>query len=494
MIAALGTVTADEGLGDFCDGLDRFLAKKVDAHAIDASHSLPPGLLSQLAELGVFGVSIPEAWGGSGLGLAGAAAVVETIARHDRSVATTVGLHLGLGTRGIVAYGTDVQRARWLPELAAGTRLGAFATTEPSAGSDLSRLATRARLDPATDRLRVDGQKAFVTNGGLAQTFTVAAATEGLGGAASGQNLLILDRADGIVVGAEEKKLGLRGSSTTPIYFDGLDIPMDRILGPPGAGHHIIGAVLAFGRTAMAAGCNGTAAAAIKLATAHVVGRRQFGKSLSDQPVVRLQLVDMAAGLFAMQAIVHATCQAEDDGDLLERLSVVAKVYCSDTDWQICDMALQLQGGSGFLEESGAPLLLRDARITRIFEGANDVLLSRLGALELTRPADPADDIVSIHPICELVRETREGGLKYFGLKLLRDPVRLHQLGRLAMLRDVAVAVVTHTGPSPDAETVALCKHALLRLTQAAESAAIAPPDYSDLNAIAESIFKAVNL
>ncbi|MCB9734555.1 MAG: acyl-CoA dehydrogenase family protein [Deltaproteobacteria bacterium] len=474
----------------FADELSRFLAERVDPARVDADHRLPEGLLGELAELGVFGVSIPERWGGSELGLGGACTLVEALAHRDRAVATTVGLHVGLGTRGLVAFATDAQRDRWLPDLASGRRLAAFATTEPGAGSDLSRLATRARLDPATGRLRVDGQKIYVTNGGLARTYTIAVATEGLGGAAFGQNLLVLERDDGVVVGAEERKLGLRGSSTTSLFLDGVDVGVDRVIGAPGSGHKVIGQVLAFGRTAMAAGCTGTAWAALEGATRHVAERRQFGKPLAAQPVVRVQLADMVGGLLAMRAIVAATGRVEHDEAELERRSLAAKVFCSEMDWTICDTALQLHGGSGYVEETGAALLLRDARITRIFEGANDVLLSRLGALEMVRPSAPAATGTAADDVAALLVEVRAAwGGAADGLKVLRDPVRLHRLGRLAVLREVAVATAEHAAPGQAAQR----DHALARLRQAAEAAARVPTPTDHVDDVVDALLNAVS-
>lgn len=442
---------------EFCGSLTRYLEARVDALDNDRRGGIPANVLADLASLGAFGVSLPGSAGGSDLGLSGACAVVETLARADRAIATTVGLHLGLGTRGLVAFGDESQRQRWLPELAAGRAIAAFCATEPGAGSDLSRLQTR--VAPARSGwLQVDGHKIFVTNGGLAQVFTVAAASPTLGGA----SLIVLERGDrGLVVGAEEDKLGLRASSTTSLYFEGIEVPEDRLLGPPGQGHQLMAQILAWGRTIMASGCIGTARAAFELAGAHVSVRRQFGRTLASQPVVRRQLRDLDADLYAMHALVTSAAASAGDIALLERLSLAAKVYCSETDWSVCDRAIQLLGGLGYLEDSRAPLLLRDARITRIFEGANDVLLTRLGALELTRPRACPVSGTTADGLADEVIGVLEGWRGH-GLRVLREPRALHWLGRLVVLRDVAVAIAGRDGPDE------VAAHALARVVHAA--------------------------
>lgn len=432
-------------LSDFCGVLASFLAARVDPLAIDAAGAIPPAHLDELARLGALSVSLPASHGGAELGLVGATAVVDVIARRDRALATTVGLHLGLGTRALVTHGTAAQHDRWLPSLATGERIAAFSATEPAAGSDLSKIATRI-TPTATGRLRVDGQKIFVTNGGLAGLFTVAAASPGLGEASAGQSLIVLERSDaGLTIGPEEHKLGLRGSSTTPLFLDAVAVPADRLLGPPGHGQELIGEVLAWGRTIMAAGCAGTAHAALDLARAHVRERKQFGRALAHQPVVRAQLAEMGADLFTMRALIAHTAALEADRAALERASLVTKVIASDLDWQICDRALQLLGGMGYIEHSGAPLLLRDARITRIFEGANDVLLTRLGLLEAQHPKTPSEtgttaDAIQqeVHGVVAFLRDA-------LGLSLFRKHAELHWLGRLVAARDAALALVPYT-------------------------------------------------
>lgn len=441
-------MTADPGsevLEPVLDAVDRFVGEHVDAAAIDRSGRIPPRVLEGLADLGAFAITIPEAYGGAGLGLGAACRLVERLAVRDRSVATTVGLHLGLGTRALVARGTPAQRARWLPSLASGRTIAAFAATEAGAGSDLHAISTVAREDG--DGLRVDGAKIFVTNGGLAGLFTLLVSTPGLGGARRGHSLLVLEATDeGLGIGPEEDKLGLRGSSTTPLYLDGVRAPRDRVLGEPGQGMDAAHEVLAWGRAVMAAGCVGAAQAALTATAAHLSRRVQFGQPLGRFPVARRQLADMAATHFAMGAAVRHACEGPPEA--LAARSMAAKVLCSEGDWHVADTAVQLHGGVGFTEESGLPLLLRDARITRIFEGANDVLLVRLGGIEAVspvprtarRPRD-AELAASAEVVEGALRARRRELERTHGIGLLRRQPELHQLGRLVLLREVADAV-----------------------------------------------------
>ncbi|MCK6504005.1 acyl-CoA dehydrogenase family protein [Myxococcota bacterium] len=364
-------------VGALCDSLDR-LGHGLDARAIDREHRVPLATLGELAELGMMGLSLPVEHGGYGFGLWATGSAVARLARYDRSVATTVGLHLGLGSRGLVRFADPALQADTLPQMATGETLAAFAATEPDAGSDLGGIRTKATLEP-DGKLRLDGSKVYVTNGGLADLFTIVASSPGLGGARRGQTLFLLRKDDpGVQVGAEEEKLGLRGSSTTTVNLDEVRVGPERIIGQPGQGREHLAHILAWGRTAMAAGCCGTGHAAVDAALRHCAVRTQFGRPLQALPVVADQLEQAHALLFAMEALVrHAGCEEE----ALEARSLAAKIHASEGSWELADLAVQLHGGAGFVEETGVALLLRDARITRIFEGANDVLRIHLGLL-----------------------------------------------------------------------------------------------------------------
>ncbi|RME27123.1 MAG: hypothetical protein D6806_05135, partial [Deltaproteobacteria bacterium] len=360
-------------------GLDRFLRDRVDDAAIDERGSFGNEILEHARNLGLFGLSIPQEHGGFGFTLKACCEVVQRIAYHDRSLGVTVGLHAGLGTRPLVAYGSEELKGRHLPRMASGETIGCFCATEPEAGSDIASLKTRAVLDG--DRFVLNGSKAFVTNAGLAGLATVVARTDGLDGSRRGHSLLLVPLdLPGIELGPEEHKLGIRGSSTRPIYFEGVRLPRTNLLGEPNRGLDQLGYVLCWGRTIMAAGCLGLARRALRTATEHVAGRKQFGRALAQFPAVQRMLAERKTELHLMKLLLRACGQFEADRPgSISWESALAKVFCSEAAWRACDDCLQLHGGSGFIEDTGVALLLRDARIGRIFEGANEVLRHHMG-------------------------------------------------------------------------------------------------------------------
>ena len=359
----------------------RFLAAEVDGYAIDRDGAIPMAVRGGLARLGLFGMTLPEAYGGAGLSLGAACCVVAELARVDRSVAIMVGLHAGLGTRGLVELGTPALRARWLPRLASGDCIASFAATEAGAGSALTAIGTTGRLVGRS--LHLDGEKSYVTNGGFAGLFTVLVRTPGLGGDRAQSLVCVPADTPGVSTGLEEKKLGIRGSSTVTVSFDDVRVPIDHVLGTPGDGMRQASGLLAWGRTLMSAGCVGAARGALDATLAYVRGRRQFGSPIGDFAATRAHVAWMAARTHAMAALVRSVGDAQSAGDAIELDSTIAKVFCSEGAFEVCDRAVQLHGALGFLEETGVARILRDTRITRIFEGANDVLLLRIGAAAL---------------------------------------------------------------------------------------------------------------
>ena len=363
------------------DAVRAWGTKHLDAAAIEAAGRIPAAVLDAAKEMGLFGLTIPEAYGGAGLSMKAACRVVEELATFDRSVAVTIGLHNGLGIRGLVQYGSEALKQAYLPRLATGELVAAFAATEPNAGSDIASVTTTGRLaDDGT--LRVTGSKIYVTNGGFADTFTIIARTPGLGGGRRGHSLLLLTKdLPGVAPGREEVKLGLKGSSTTTLDLDDVPVPLDRVIGEPAKGLDLMNQVLAWGRTLMAAGCLGSARASFRLAAEYATTRRQFGRPIAEFGQVAQKVADMRATIYAMESVQRLTNGVLDDlGADIGWESSVVKVFNSEGAGQVADDALQLHGGAGYIEETGLARILRDGRITRIFEGANEVLRFHLSS------------------------------------------------------------------------------------------------------------------
>jgi len=377
----------------------RFGADSIDSAVIEREHCIPERVLQDAARLGLFGLTIPEEFGGAGLSLPGSCGVIERLASLDRSVATCIGLHNGLGLRGLIRYAGEHLKKRYLPEMASGERIAAFAATEPNAGSDLSAIRASAVPDPALpDQLTLNGEKIYITNATYAKVFTAVMFTPGLGGKKRGHSLVLVP-ADiaGLTLGREEDKLGLRGSSTRSVHFDEARVHRDHVIGEPGLGITLMNHVLTWGRTLMAAGCLGSADFALRQAAAHVTTRRQFGRTLSEFELVRQSLAAMRARLYLAESVVRAAaliCDQNDESASWE--TAAAKVLASESAWWVIDTSLQLHGGSGFIEETGIARALRDCRVTRIFEGANDVLRLHVAGEALTWPLS---EIAEIPPL-----------------------------------------------------------------------------------------------
>jgi len=393
LAATLALPGADEEESKVIDqlvpALRRWARKSVDDAEIDQVGRIPPEVLRGAADLGLFGLTIPNSYGGAGLSFKGAGHVLGELARFDRSLAVTIGLHCAQGTQSIACYGSEELKRLHLPRMASGATIGAFALTEPDVGSDLAALRTRALLhDDGT--VTVEGEKAYVTNAGIAELFTVLARVLGRGGHTRGYALVLVDRGiRGVHVGAEERKLGLRGSSTCSLHLDGVRLPHSRILGNPLRGHRQLSPLLAMGRILMSAGCVGSAREAVNRAVAYAQARPIYGMSLADLPVVAGRLETMRSLLFQVESAVQLTGQlvARDGVERVQWESAVSKVLASEAAWEIVDRSLQMHGGAGFIEDTGIGRMLRDVRVGRIFEGSNELLREavRAGLHGLTR-------------------------------------------------------------------------------------------------------------
>jgi len=391
-------------------------ADAIDPEAIDHGKEIPREVLDGLRELGLFGLTIPEEHGGAGMGQRTYAAVMEAVAHRCASTVTVLGGHLGLGSKAIVLYGTDEQKRRWLPELSSGERIAAFALTEAGAGSDAAAQRTIAEEQP-DGSWKLNGRKIWITNGGFAGFFTVFARTVD----AETKDLPLMERpvsaflvprdAAGVSVGAPEDKMGLRGSSTTDVGFEDVVVPADALVGPRGGGFKVALNVLNAGRHGLAACCIGQGKLARDLAVAHAKEREQFGKPISSFGMVKEMLAGMDADLYAMEAGTALTAGLVEDqrGETMLE-AACCKMFATERLWEICNAALQVSGGTGFMREYPYERILRDARINLIFEGTNQVLrmmLSLQGLRPLLKGASVAAEPAKLDGVADELSSER---------------------------------------------------------------------------------------
>ncbi len=340
-------------------------------------------LIRRAGELGITGMEVPQRHGGLGLDLTSSLLVTAEIARQA-SFSTSIGAHFGIGTLPLVLFGSERLKSRYLPELASAERIGAYALTETEAGSDA--LAVRSRAVSGEGGWVLDGEKQFITNAGIAGLYTVFAKVDGEAFTA----FVVAAETPGVTAGPAEKKMGLRGSPTASVSFEGVEIPHHHVIGEVGAGHRVAFNILNVGRMKLAFGSLGYGREALRLAATHAAVRRQFGRPIGELELIREKLADMAARLFALEATALRTSRSVDRGlpdglaeaapeDAVRVLkahaveSAIIKVLGSETVQKVADEALQIHGGYGFMEEYAISRIYRDVRVNRIFEGTSEI-------------------------------------------------------------------------------------------------------------------------
>jgi alkylation response protein AidB-like acyl-CoA dehydrogenase len=339
---------------------------------IEAEHHVPRELVSEMAELGFLGVAIPEEHGGAGLGETGLCLVMEELTRGDFSVAVTLGAHASIGAMSVLVGGTEEQKARFLPDLATGKVMSAYALSEANAGSDPAAMTTTAVKDGSG--WVINGEKVWITNGDLADLVTVYAITDRSRGARGGVTaFLVPAKSKGFSVGKREEKMGQRGSSTVTLAFDGVRIDDDHRLGEVGEGFKIAMATLDRGRLALGANCLGCGREAHALSVDYAKQRQSFGKTLGDHQAIQWMIADSATELYAMESLVYRTAWMCDQHQAFGRESAMVKLFCSEALDRIVDRAVQIHGGMGYSAEYPIEKLYRDARVTRIYEGTSEI-------------------------------------------------------------------------------------------------------------------------
>jgi acyl-CoA dehydrogenase family protein 9 len=367
-----------ETVSAFLESLRGFARERIDSARIEREHAISEDVVKGLADLGLFGMTIPEEYGGYGFSSSAYCRVMEEIGGTDASLAILIGGHQSIGMKGLLLYGSEEQKRRWLPRLASGEMIAAFALTEPEAGSDAASIRTTAEFDETSGTFVLNGTKHWISNGGFAQFFTVFAKDVKL--AASGEHHRITAFAvtrdlQGVTPGKEEHKLGLKGSSTVPIELQNVRVPAGNVLGERGQGFKIAVEVLNTGRTSLGAGCIGGSKAMIRLAAAHATQRRQFGSRIADFEMIRGKFARMVVNTYALESMVYLTSGLIDRGLPDYALEgACCKVFGTEAVWRTINDALQIAGGNGFMEEYPYERALRDSRINMIFEGTNEIL------------------------------------------------------------------------------------------------------------------------
>ena len=340
----------------------------------DRDSYFEPTLVKKLGDLGFLGMLIPEQYDGLGLDALTYLMALEEISTHDASVGVMMSVHNSLPTQMILNYGTEVQKTRWLPSMARGELLGAFALSEPGSGSDASALSTQAVR--VGDDWILTGTKSWVTSGTHAGVILVMARTDTPDARRGGKGIstfIITPELPGFSVGKKEDKLGMRASPTVSLNFDEMRVPADRLLGAEGMGFIYAMQSLDHGRLGIAAQALGIATAAAEAARAYAAERRQFGQPIKDFQAVQFKLADMASRITAARTLLHATARAKDAGHPITQFGAMAKLLASETAMWTTTNAIQIFGGYGYVTEYPVERLFRDAKVTEIYEGTSEV-------------------------------------------------------------------------------------------------------------------------
>jgi acyl-CoA dehydrogenase len=356
-----------------CDEIRRFIRHEVDPRSrwIEENDALPEDLLQKARELGLFGLTIPEEYGGIGLDLAGKCAVEEEMGKTNYGFATVIGNHTGISTTGIVALGTPDQKRKYLPKMASGEWIGAFALTEPQAGSDPAALRTRAVRKG--NRYILNGEKIYITNAGLANVFTVMAITDASKGIRGISAFVIERNFPGFSVGRNELKMGMHGCTTAPLAFSDCEVPAENLLGGEGMGYVQAMKTLTAGRVTVAARCVGMMDKLIAQCVEYMKVRTQGGKKLAEHQGLQWMLADMSVARDAARGLAERAIETIVRGERGTIEASTAKLFNTEALARVVDCAVQIHGGMGYMREAGIETTYRDARIVRIYEGSSEI-------------------------------------------------------------------------------------------------------------------------
>lgn len=370
----------EQTLQELVGPLSKFFEEVNDPFRNDALEQVEDTTMQGLKEMGAFGLQVPPELGGLGLSNTQYARLVQIVGQHDLGVGIMLGAHQSIGFKGLLLYGTPAQKQKYLPRLATGETMAAFCLTEPGSGSDAASIRTRAQLSPCGKFYTLDGNKIWISNGGLAEIFTVFAKTavkdEATGKTKDKITAFIVERSfGGVTHGAPEKKMGIKASNTAEVHFEGVRVPVENVLGVPGGGFKVAMNILNNGRFGMAAAMAGTMRGVLAKAVEHATNRTQFGAKIHTFGAIQEKLARMAMLQYVTESMAYMISANMDQGATDFQIeAAISKIFGSEAAWTVTDECIQVMGGMGFMKEAGVERVLRDLRIFRIFEGTNDIL------------------------------------------------------------------------------------------------------------------------
>jgi acyl-CoA dehydrogenase len=367
-----------EGIRLMLDTVRRFVKQDLEpiSQKVEDEDRIPDNIVQTMRELGLFGLSIPEAYGGLGLGVLGECMVYEELSKVNACFRTRIGTNNGIGSQGIVIDGTEEQKQTYLPRLASGDWIGVFALTEPEAGSDASNIQTTAERRGETWVL--NGRKHFITNGDIADVVTVFAVTDKAKRAKGGITAFLVEKNyPGFFVGAIERKMGMRGSHTCELIFDACEVPAQNVIGGSsmvGQGFKTAMKVLDKGRLTMGASALGSAQRLLELSLDYAKQRVQFSRPIAEFQAIQFMLADMATQIYAgRQMLYHAAWLRDHKGTAVVKEASMVKLFCTEMANRVADMAVQIHGGMGYMKDFPVERYYRDLRLTRIYEGTSEI-------------------------------------------------------------------------------------------------------------------------
>ncbi|SFF78587.1 acyl-CoA dehydrogenase [Halobacillus alkaliphilus] len=363
----------DEDIQMLKNSVHDFIQTEVEAVAmeIERENRIPEHIIEMSKEMGLFGLSIPEEYGGLGIGMVGKCALYEEIGATHNGYTTLVGGHTGIGTVGIVEMGNEAQKQKYLPKLARGESIGAFALTEPSAGSNATNLKTTAVKQD--DKYILNGTKHYITNATEADIFTVMAVTDASKGAKGITSFIVEKDFPGFQVGAVEPKMGLHGSHSAEIILEDCEVPLENVLGQEGEGYVNALKILANGRAGLAARNLGSCQKLLDLSMQFTQEREQFGVPIIEHQAVAHMVSEMAVEIEALRSFTYRIAWMVDQGQKVIKEAAMLKLYGSEVYNRVADKAVQVHGGIGYIADYPIERFFRDARITRIYEGTSEI-------------------------------------------------------------------------------------------------------------------------